>query len=45
MLKHLLLSAAIGMSMLTGLSTAVLSHDDIDNPADNTVEVRQQVEK
>lgn len=44
-LKRLLLSAAIGMSMLTGLSTAVLSHDDIDNPAENTVQLRQQVDK
>ena len=45
-LKRLLLSAAIGMSMLTGFSTLAMSHgDDMDDPADNTVQMRQQVEK
>jgi len=44
-LKRLLLSAAIGVSMLTGLSTAGMSHDDLDNPRDNTVQLRQQVDK
>jgi len=43
-LKRLFLSAAIGMSMLTGLSTAVMSHDDLDNPKDNNVLLRKQVE-
>jgi 5'-nucleotidase len=43
-LKRLFLSAAIGMSMLTGLSTAAMSHDDLDNPKDNTIQLRQQVE-
>jgi 5'-nucleotidase len=43
-LKRLLLSAVIGVSMLTGLSTAAMSHDDLDNPRDNTVHLRQQVE-
>jgi len=43
-LKRLLLTAAIGVSMLTGLSTAVMSHDDLDNPKDDTVQLRKQVE-
>ena len=44
-LKRLLLSAAIGASLLSGLSTAAMSHDDLDNPKDNTVQLRTQVEK
>lgn len=43
-LKRLLLSAAIGVSMLTGLSTAGMSHDDLDNPKDNSIQLRKQVE-
>jgi len=43
-LKHLFLTAAISVSMLTGLSTAVMSHDDLDSPRDNTVQLRKQVE-
>jgi len=43
-LKRLFLTAAIGVSMLTGFSTAVMSHDDLDNPKDNTVQLRKQVE-
>lgn len=44
-LKRLLLSAAIGMSMLTAFSTTVMSHDDMDDPRDNTVQLRTQVDK
>jgi 5'-nucleotidase len=43
-LKRLLCSAAIGMSMLTGFSAAVMAHDDLDDPANNTVQLRMQVE-
>ena len=44
-MKRILLSAAIGVSLLSGFSAAVMAHDDIDNPADNTVAVRQKVDK
>ncbi len=43
-LKRLFLTAAIGLSMMTGFSTAVMSHDDLDNPKDNTAQLRKQVD-
>ncbi|HWU54413.1 MAG TPA: bifunctional metallophosphatase/5'-nucleotidase [Rhizomicrobium sp.] len=43
-LKRLFLTAAIGVSMMTGFSTAVMSHDDLDSPKDNTVQLRKQVD-
>src|SRR5262245_43121597 len=43
-LKRLLLSAAIGASMLSSFSAAVMAHDDMDDPKNNTVELRSQVD-
>jgi 5'-nucleotidase len=38
------MTAAFGAAVMTGLSTAVLAHDDIDDPKDNTVQMRKQVD-
>jgi 5'-nucleotidase len=43
-LKRLLFSAAIGMTVLTGFSSIAMSDEDLDDPRDNTSELRMKVE-